>query len=199
MRKLFPILALAFLCNFSYATIWNVDVGGGPGNGSPYYAPQHLTIQQGDTVLWTWSSGTHNVTSTSGPVSFASPNQSTPATYQFVFTVPGVYEYECTLFSHAQTQFGSITVEAPLNVEPSVNDILEVGPNPLQNSLRVHAPGFLGQFQVRMYEAATGRLVSEQWQMEGDFDMGVGFLPRGNYLLELSDGERRLTKVVTKN
>lgn len=198
MKLLYSFLALILSCNFALATVWNVDVGGGPGPVSPYYAPQNLTIQQGDTVLWTWSSGTHNVTSTSGPVSFASANLSTPASYQFVFTVPGVYDYECSLFNHAQTQFGTITVEAATSVEPAVDQKLEVGPNPLQNSLRVHAPGFIGEVTVRVYETATGRLVSEQLQIGGDFEMGVGYLPRGSYLLELSDGQQRRTKTLNK-
>lgn len=198
MKKIFTLFACIAVYSISYGTIWNVDVGGGPGNGSPYYAPQNLTIQQGDTVLWTWSSGTHNVTSTSGPTSFASPNQSTPASFQFVFTIPGVYDYECTLFNHAATQFGTITVEAPLNVEPSEQEVLEVGPNPMQNVLRVHAPSVLGEVKVRMYEAATGRLVSEELRNSGDFDLGVGFLPRGSYILELQEGDRRLRKTVTK-
>jgi len=60
------------------ATTWEIEVGGGGGNGTPYFAPQNLSIMQDDVVEWNWVSGIHNVLSMSGPVSFASDTHFAP-------------------------------------------------------------------------------------------------------------------------
>jgi plastocyanin len=80
------------------------------------FGPADLTIQVGDTVRWTNQGGTdHTATSTSGPASFSSPGLATGATFEFTFTVAGVYEYRCS-FHPSMT--GGITVEAPATPTP---------------------------------------------------------------------------------
>jgi len=56
------------------------------------FVPANTSINVGDTVLWTWPSGSifHNVTSTSSPQAWpASDNLSGPATFSNTFTTAG--------------------------------------------------------------------------------------------------------------
>lgn len=199
MKALVLTLASFLVASFSFATVWNVNVGGGQSPlPVPFYAPQNLTILQGDTVLWTWSSGTHNVTSTSGPVGFVSADLSSPATFQFVFTVAGFYEYECSLFSHSDTQFGSITVETVTNLDKPGNAELAVGPVPMDYILRVKSSDLIGIANVKMYEAVSGKVVRDFQAEASFFEIMVGDLPKGAYLIDVECNGDRRRKLVTK-
>lgn len=75
----------------------NVDLGGPNGNS---FSPSSITINVGDTVVWTNLGGFHNVngsTSTfpTNPASFGNSVASAPWTYSFVFTTAGTYNYQC--------------------------------------------------------------------------------------------------------
>jgi plastocyanin len=60
------------------------------------YSPGSKTIPVGSTVIWTNDGGiAHTVTATSGPVMFDSGNMDPGATFQYTFTKPGTYEYDC--------------------------------------------------------------------------------------------------------
>ena len=91
-------------------------------SGNYYYQPQLLTINVGDTVYWVNDGGFHNVNfitnSVSGenynnPESFASTPTSDSEMYFHVFTLPGTYEYDCSVGSHAANgMVGTISVVA---------------------------------------------------------------------------------------
>ena len=99
-----------------------VEVGGSGIGGGAYYFPQHINIHTGDTVIWQNVQGTHNVdgrvqTFPNNVESFFSGTpQTAPWTYSFVFNLPGIYDYECNQGNHNLTQFGTVTVSAPLNL-----------------------------------------------------------------------------------
>ena len=83
------------------------------------FVPATTNINPGDTVLWTWPSGSnfHNVTSQSTPQAWpASFTLSGPATFTNTFTTSGTYPYICTV--HQFT--GSIVVNASVT-PPTVN------------------------------------------------------------------------------
>lgn len=91
---------------------WTILAGGTPdaGTPAPYFSPSQLTVQVGDTVVWNNIEGWHDVTTTSGPEDFSSGTAGSGWTHEFVFTQVGTYNYECSVGSHALTQFGTITV-----------------------------------------------------------------------------------------
>lgn len=198
MRKTFTIALLLLLSSSAFATLWNVEVGGIFQQITPFYSPQTLNIEVGDTVLWTWTSGEHNVTSQSGPVSFASGDITAPGTYQFVFNTAGVYEYECTLFSHATTQFGTITVTEPVAIEPAIAMDVKVFPNPVVDRVKVDATGFTGTVNARICEVGSGKTISEAQFESGEFELSMADLATGRYLLLLSDGENKSAKMLQK-
>jgi plastocyanin len=65
------------------------------------YAPRTLTVAAGTRVTWVNRDDVpHTVTSTAKPRSFDSGALDTDATFAFVFTTPGTYEYFCTVHPH---------------------------------------------------------------------------------------------------
>jgi plastocyanin len=111
----FIVLFFGFYRN-ALAASSTVQVGAGFANA---FAPQNLTVTQGDTVNWVWVSGFHNVTSGSCPGGnyvadgkFISGAATTPAnTFGFAFNTPGTYSYFCSI--HRAGMQGTITVNAP--------------------------------------------------------------------------------------
>ena len=94
--------------------------------GNYYYNPASLTINAGETVAWVNEDGFHDVngdisvltgTSFGNPEAFSLPSVSGNAMGvcmgAHTFTVPGTYEYDCSIGSHAQNgMVASITVIA---------------------------------------------------------------------------------------
>ena len=80
------------------------------------------TVAVNGTVTWTWAAGAdlpHSVQSTGSP-SFTSSGILSGAgnTYQFTFTAPGTYQYDCAV--HGQLMTGRIVVlAAPATPTPS--------------------------------------------------------------------------------
>jgi plastocyanin len=72
-------------------------------------APDTLKLKVGSTVRWTNRDAVeHNVTSRSGPASFASPNFGEGKTFEVKLTKTGLIHYLCTL--HPATMNGTIEV-----------------------------------------------------------------------------------------
>tara|TARA_Y100000739_G_scaffold216959_1_gene212961 strand:+ start:9 stop:614 length:606 start_codon:yes stop_codon:yes gene_type:complete len=123
LRFLFFLFLVILNVNLFSQSSHYVEVGGSGIGGGAYYFPQHINITVGDTVVWENVQGTHNVngntqTFPNNPESFQSGSpQGAPWTYSFVFNTPGVYDYECSQGNHSVTQFGTVTVSAPLNYE----------------------------------------------------------------------------------
>lgn len=76
--------------------------------GNNFFEPAQTTVPVGTTVTWTWSAGdvAHNVTFDNGGP--ASPTQSS-GTFTFTFTVPGSYNYHCTI--HGLSMAGTVVVQ----------------------------------------------------------------------------------------
>lgn len=72
------------------------------------YSQQELTINVGDTIIWTNNdTAAHTVTSQSGGI-LDSGNLSNGQTYQYTFTEAGTFEYLCTIHP---TMTGKVIVE----------------------------------------------------------------------------------------
>jgi len=196
--KLIYSFLIVCLSTSAYAEVWNVEVGGGGLNGTPYYAPQNLVINQGDEVLWTWASGQHNVTQSSGPVFFGSGNRTAPSTFAFLFDVAGTYEYVCTVGSHANTQFGQIVVN-PFDLVAQVNPIatrFSMFPNPASDAVNLEIEG-AGSILVRILDL-TGKLVVEPQEIiSGSQVISVRNLESGIYFVEVSSAGGVIRKRLT--
>jgi plastocyanin len=69
------------------------------------FTPADLTIKVGDTVIWTWTQGVHNVTG----APFGSGDKNSGDTYGFTFQAGGSYAYTCTI--HPSLMQGTVTVQ----------------------------------------------------------------------------------------
>ena len=90
--------------------------------GMMYFEPSDLIVEQGDTVVWINDGGTHDVNgdinsitneSFNNPETFNSEETSTIGSeiYTHVFTIPGFYNYDCSVYGHASAgMVGTITV-----------------------------------------------------------------------------------------
>lgn len=106
------------------------------------YTPANITINVGDTVIWTNNEGTHDVNGEintitglpfNNPESFDSETTNTPGSiiYTHVFTAAGEYNYDCSVGSHAiNGMVGTINVIPAtvfdIIVESSAHDTLEI-------------------------------------------------------------------------
>lgn len=97
------------------------------------FSPQNLTIQAGESVTWTNSSGSHNVngsqaTYPNNPEDFFSGNPTTNWTFSHTFNTPGTYNYRCDLH-FGLNMIGSITVVgAPLADDIVISEIMYNSP-----------------------------------------------------------------------
>jgi plastocyanin len=190
MRSLYALL-LALPLSLQAQTIHQVQVGGSTVGGTPpFYNPQNLTINVGDIVRWTNTSGTHNVNGSTSlfpanPQSFSSGNpQSGNWTFEFTFTIAGVYNYHCTQQGHSATQFGSITVLNPTVVAERTANSINLFPVPAADVLTLD----LGDLKMDRAEIVMldGRVMASQG-VNGQtmVHMSTAALPAGNYILRL--------------
>src|SRR3954454_22773484 len=96
------VALLALAGGTAHAATVDVEVGGN------YFKASSITVNQGDTVRWTWTDSTHHVRSTTPAGVLYSPDLKTGATWSYTFNEsPGTYRYECDRHSSMQA---SVTV-----------------------------------------------------------------------------------------
>jgi len=85
--------------------------------GGFYYAPEILTINMGDTVIWENVQGFHDVVAYDG--SFTLDPCSGPCTIgEITFDTPGTYEYFCSIGNHeAQGMVATIIVNGEIQLD----------------------------------------------------------------------------------
>ena len=130
MKKIISLLSIA-LCFFNNSAQTTHTVNA----GSYYYTPTNFTVQEGDSVLWINDGGLHDVNGNTNsinnqpfnnPVTFDSPSTNTVGAviFAYKFTVPGIYNYDCSVGSHAANgMVGSVIVTDPSTFPslPSLN------------------------------------------------------------------------------
>ncbi len=193
MRSLYALL-FALPLSLQAQTIHQVQVGGSTAGGTPpFYNPQNLTINVGDIVRWTNTSGTHNVNGSTtlfpaNPQSFSSGSpQSGNWTFEFTFTIAGVYNYHCTQQGHSATQFGTITVLNPTVVAEQAASSINLFPIPAADVLTLD----LGDLEVDRAEILMldGRVMASHGiNGQAMVHLPTATLPAGNYILRLVAG-----------
>jgi plastocyanin len=121
------LLMAAAAVGCSSSTSPNTGGGGGPTGtvtvGNIFFQSGHNgtknpavdTVAVGATVTWTWTntgSTSHSVRSDSTPgATFTSSviQSGNGKTYQFMFTAPGTYEYDCAV--HGESMSGRVVVQ----------------------------------------------------------------------------------------
>lgn len=116
---------------------------------------QQITIDVGDTVIWTWGSGSHNLISTSGAHTFDSDYHGQGYVYSLTFNEPGVTDYTCT--PHA-SMYGTITVNSAMSVDTSESLGLNIFPNPVSSGYVTLKTSVNGVKKVELFDV-SGKLV----------------------------------------
>jgi len=193
--KTYILMALAIFGSLMVkAETFNVEVGGNQ-NVTPYYEPQFLSINIGDTIIWDFVLGTHNVTSTSGPEMFDSGDLSSPNTFMHVFTLAGTYDYECTLFNHADTQFGTITVSGPDGVAETAGLNLSIYPNPAIDYVKIELEG-IGEIEgVDLVNASGIKVQNVGWDKVTN-TLVLDELANGMYILSVNTSKGIIRKTI---
>jgi plastocyanin len=84
------------------------------------FVPDTIGVHPGQTVVWTnTDDAAHGITSTSGPEKFGTGDEvlKKAQTYQFTFTKPGTYNFECSVHCN-----GAGTVTVGENARTSASD-----------------------------------------------------------------------------
>jgi plastocyanin len=165
------------------------------------FSPSSLTIEAGDTVVWTNTGGSHNVngqtsTFSSNPASFGN-NVGTGWTYKFTFTVVGTYSYQCN--PHAPGMAGTITVNQTATAigDTELADMeLLVYPNPASEQIYISAKDILSENTLlTFYNSLGSKIHIQPVSAESNIVMyDVQHLNKGLYLVQVQN--QKYNKVV---
>ncbi len=131
MNRIVFLFVMLFSSMLASGQTTHIVTVGGDMNTTPYFDPPFITIDEGDIVKWDCIQGTHNINGAqdSFPAnpeyfSYALGNgQDSPWNYSFTFNTPGFYNYNCSMWQHYKTQFGTITVNSSSAQAPVANFI----------------------------------------------------------------------------
>ncbi len=157
-----------------------------------------ITVQQGDTVEWTWQDTvTHTVTSMAGSQEdFDSGQiQGMGQTFSYTFTEVGTNDYQCN--NHPGSMNGTVTVEMSLGIDEKFVRNLQVFPNPTENELKVFSLFKLQSYT--MYDFAGRKVLSGN--AEGTFtNINISRLNTGVYFVSLTsvEGLQTTKKIIKK-
>jgi plastocyanin len=165
------------------------------------FTPDAIEIVAGTTVGWVNTGGLHDangdISSLDG-LSFNNPEafdfelidvtDEAACIGTFLFTVPGLYNYECSGYGHAASgMVATITVVILDEVEDlqSSENLVKLYPNPVSSLLTIEN---LNQSRIIIYDL-QGRVVVE-FEGEEKVSVDVSGFPNGVYTVEV-DGKRQ--------
>ena len=176
----FTIISFSLSAQTTYNLGWAND-----GNSNN----QSIAIEQGDTIIWTWGSGTHNLRTTSGTESFDSGYFTVSgSTFTYTFNQVGSTDYVCD--PHAGNMNGTVTVyETTAGI--SENNLLsfEMYPNPVSDVLNIQLPSGTDKAEVGVYDY-TGRLVSSKTISSNDSTLDVQKISKGIYIIRVATNSK---------
>ena len=127
MKKSLLIIMLLLSGTFIYSQVTHTVNA-----GAYYYEPSELVINQGDIVIWINDGGLHDVNgeinsitneSFNNPESFDSPSMSMVGgeIYTHTFNIPGTYNYDCSVGTHAE-----LGMVGEISVTPISNTVVDI-------------------------------------------------------------------------
>ena len=149
---------------------------------------QQLTVDVGDTVIWTWTSGYHNlvqVGSQSEP-GFGQSAVTGPGTvYQHTFTTPGVHDYLCS--PHPGSMFGAITVnESSASLEEASVLSISLYPNPSSDYIKIISSDLSETVKIDVFDVLGKQTFSDLTNDINNYSLDVSNLKSGIYFITIS-------------
>tara|TARA_A100001015_G_scaffold53729_1_gene58935 strand:- start:79 stop:678 length:600 start_codon:yes stop_codon:yes gene_type:complete len=198
MKKIISLLSIAlYFFNFIAQTTHTVNAG------SYYYTPTNLTVQVGDSIIWINDGGLHDVNGNinsitnqpfNNPVTFDSPstNSAGAVIFAYKFTVPGTYNYDCSVGSHAANgMVGSVIVTDPSTNINAARANYSIYPNP--TSEFVYLSGINGDSKTTVYDI-TGKLLLST----GEKKIDLSSYPNGLYIVNIRSNNTAITHSIIK-
>tara|TARA_Y100000766_G_scaffold166571_1_gene143118 strand:+ start:931 stop:1431 length:501 start_codon:yes stop_codon:yes gene_type:complete len=150
---------------------------------------QQITINAGDTVVWTWGGGTHNLRSTGGVESFDSGYFNGPGpTFSYTFNTPGVTTYICD--PHPNSMYGAVTVTGTASVQEESKFNFRISPNPASNIINLSFDNIVNEdITIEIYDllGRMNRSVISNTK-NGKINLDISELSRGIYIAKVKSG-----------
>lgn len=149
---------------------------------------QQITIEVGDTIIWTWGAGTHNLRATSGTESFNSGYFTGAGnTFTYTFNQVGSTNYVCD--PHAGNMNGTVTVTSTAGITKNNLLSFDMYPNPVSDMLTVQLPTGTEKAEVSIIDY-TGRLVSSKTISSNDTSIDVQSISKGIYIIRVASNAK---------
>jgi plastocyanin len=150
-----------------------------------------INAQVGDTIIWSWGSGSHTTTSASipsGAATWDEPITSTSTTFAYVPTVAGTYGYVCT--PHASMgMIGSFTVTgSSTSVSNTPAVAYTMSPNPASSELSIKSQKDVQSVSLFDMAGRFVRVMNPVSQTSSEKVYNVQDLTPGMYLLQVKAG-----------
>ncbi|MDP2687326.1 MAG: T9SS type A sorting domain-containing protein [Aequorivita sp.] len=192
------LLLLTFLGFFAAnaQTTHNLDWFMGVGNNV------NLTIDEGDTVIWTWQDAVPHTVENEVGNSVETFNSGVITgmgeTYSYTFTVVGNNDYFCGVHG-AGSMSGTITVLEVLGVEDNKLNKISVYPNPASSTLNLVLPKNMQAGQITVFDILGKQIHSEEFESKDNVSINILNWNAGSYFLKVVSGENSQTERFIKN
>ena len=172
--------------------------------GNFYYSPSEIVINQGDIVIWINDGGMHDVNAEvnsitnipfDNPESFDSPsmNEIGGEIYSHQFNVPGTYNYDCSVGSHADNgMVGTIVVNPSLIglwFDSESNQYIEITQNQITIFSFLDEGGFMCWYGWSMESELQDDAIFVNDPEEGVQTILTNFLENGDLQLLFSQDD----------
>lgn len=160
-----------------------------------------LTIESGDTVIWTWTSPNHTVENMPGSSvetfnsGFFGP---IGTTYSRTFTVIGANDYFCGVHG-VSSMSGTITVTENLGIDENGLKPFKIVSNPTSEMLVIELPQFMTNGELTIHNLLGKRVVTKTFDATQTLNINVSELNLGLYLVSIASGDRKQTQRFIKN
>ncbi len=155
------------------------------------FSPALVAVSSGDTVRFTWESGTHptesdNVMWTTFTIS------SSATTHDLVLTSPAIYGYHCSFHgSPGSGMFGSIVVSSLGSIaERKVSSGFNIYPNPFEQEILVESI-YIKSYSVKIYDL-LGNLQYSSGAADLSTKKANPIINKGIYLVVVYDGSGKV-------
>jgi hypothetical protein len=161
-----------------------------------------LTIDQGDTVIWTWGDNAPHTVENEVGNSVETFNSGVISgmgeTYAYTFTVAGDNRYFCGIHG-ANSMSGTITVREVLGVGENNLSSISIYPNPSSSIINLVVPNNIQSGQIIVFDIIGKQIYSEEFESNTKISINIVNWSPGSYFLKVISGENAITKRFIKN
>ena len=153
---------------------------------------QQITIDIGDTVVWTWGAGTHNLRSTSGVEVFDSGYGSSGFTFSHIFTSAGQTSYVCD--PHPNSMYGTVTVnDSSASVVDHEDYTFSIYPNPSSDLVKITLPQLNETANIQVFDMLGKMNFSDIANDLNNYKLDVSNFRSGVYFVTISTKNIRIS------